>query len=174
MNTLFSSQELLEMELSMLPKSKQGIDYRAKSGQWAFEYVAGKGRGGKVKKYLFSSLPPAVQQAILQKQTAELLSQARQPESTFPAPKEAQLPLLLEDNTSALNALTQKQKSCAAARCAIVQDILHTGNSLSLSRKRAVAYFLEQLHAGTLPERLPPPLPSWSVRLLRKTGCRGL
>ena len=148
-------RELAEMQLSGLPTTERRIREKAKKENWQCRKRQGRGGG---MEYAVSSLPQPIQQAITAKQTADLLAQARQPETsspaTLPAPQEAQLPLSLESQTAALNQLTHKQKNCASARCAIVQDILHTGNALGFSRKRAIAYFLEQLHAGTLPERL--------------------
>ena len=150
-----SIRELAEMQLSGLPTTERRIREKAKKENWQCRKRQGRGGG---MEYAVSSLPQPIQQAITAKQTADLLAQARQPETsspaTLPAPQEAQLPLSLESQTAALNQLTHKQKNCASARCAIVQDILHTGNALGFSRKRAIAYFLEQLHAGTLPERL--------------------
>ena len=121
-----SIRELAEMQLSGLPTTERRIREKAKKENWQCRKHQGRGGG---MEYAVSSLPQPIQQAITAKQTADLLAQARQPETsspaTLPAPQEAQLPLSLESQTAALNQLTHKQKNCASARCAIVQDILH-------------------------------------------------
>ena len=80
MNNIFSAAELASMGLPMLPKSRQAIDYRAKSENWLVQYEQGtnRGRGGKIKVYALTSLPLDVQDAIKQKQLEEMLT-ASQP-----------------------------------------------------------------------------------------------
>ena len=75
MNAL-SSRELAEMDLPMLPKSKQGVEYHAKNQSWPYQEVSGQARGGKLKKYLISGLPAEIQTAIKEKQAAALLARS--------------------------------------------------------------------------------------------------
>lgn len=60
---LISAVELAGLQLPKLPNSRQGIEYHAKKNNWPFEEVAGRARGGKLKKYLVSALPSEVQAA---------------------------------------------------------------------------------------------------------------
>ena len=45
----YSAADLVSKCLPNLPKTPQGIAHRAKQENWAFELVAGKGRGGQLK-----------------------------------------------------------------------------------------------------------------------------
>ena len=77
MNTI-SSAELFAMQLPCLPKSKQGIEYQAKKGCWAFVEQNGVGRGGKLKRFIVNELPNDVSQIVLERQANVLLEQLPQ------------------------------------------------------------------------------------------------
>ena len=70
----------------------------------------------------------------------------------------------LEDPNIEAKNLNFKQKNCANARIAIVADVLSIGDTLSLSQNKAVAYFLEQMREGTLPERIEHLIPIANAR----------
>ena len=154
MSNLFSSQELLDMALPMLPKTKQAIEYRAKTGNWAFEYIAGRARGGRLKKYLLSGLPPEIQTAIRRKQADALLAEVPALPDTVaavPSKKMRQLDLVPVDE--ALRGLSDKQRTVADARCALVGYVLtlYEARELGLTIKGAAQYVAEQIAQGTLP-----------------------
>ena len=75
MSELVSSAQLAEMALPILPKSKQGIEHVAKRDSWPFEYIKGRCRGGRLKKFVLSGLPEEIQTAIREQQAAQLLAQ---------------------------------------------------------------------------------------------------
>ena len=67
MSELVSSAQLAEMALPILPKSKQGIEHVAKRDGWPFEYIKGQGRGGRLKKFVFSGLWKKLPQIMQQR-----------------------------------------------------------------------------------------------------------
>ena len=62
MQALYSTQELLEMELACLPRTVQNINSRAKKDHWPFRWK--KGKGGQYKAYMAYLLPKYVIKAI--------------------------------------------------------------------------------------------------------------
>ena len=167
MNNIFSAAELASMGLPMLPKSRQAIDYRAKSENWPVQYEQGtnRGRGGKIKVYALTSLPLDVQDAIKQKQLEEMLT-ASQPaplpsvvkKKQLPA-KTKKLPVGKKSQQLALaideaNGLNDKQRDIAHARMAIVAEVNKMHQVGGLPLKEAAFYVTEQIKTGVAPEAL--------------------
>ncbi|MFV2030627.1 Mu transposase C-terminal domain-containing protein [Neisseria sp. S1] len=158
MNAL-SSTELAEMGLTMLPKSKQGVEYQAKKQAWAYIEVPGQARGGKLKKYLVSGLPATIQAAIKQKQADALLAAAK-PTPLPSIARQAKAPARrkLEQLGLPLNeyadGLTDKQRDCAHARMAIVAEVLKMHEIGGLKITEAITYVVRQIETGALPEPL--------------------
>ena len=69
----YSARELAEKKLPRLPSTKRGVNKRAKSEGWDFEYSSPEGGGSEVRKYSIDSLSAPARQALL----AEQLSAAR-------------------------------------------------------------------------------------------------
>ncbi|KIG22646.1 DNA-binding protein, partial [Haemophilus influenzae] len=57
----YSAKELLDLSLSCLPNSVQGIIYQAKKNGWVTQKRVGKGGG---KEYALASLPQEIQTEI--------------------------------------------------------------------------------------------------------------
>lgn len=182
MSTLLSTADLLELELANLPKTRQGIEKRAKKEGWAFEIIAGQGRGGKLKKFLFSGLPADVQAAIREKQAADILAKAEEQARSLPVVepgqsglqkqksevairRKSQLTLPLEDLMRGFN---QKQKDCAHARMALAAEVLHINRVTGLALKKSVALVIQQAENGTLDDALMRLLP---VANDKSKGC---
>lgn len=124
---LISAVELAGLQLPKLPNSRQGIEYHAKKNNWPFEEVAGRARGGKLKKYLVSALPSEVQAAIREKQAATLLAKVPVLPTEVKKPlrqnkKMRQLGLIPCEE--GLARLDDRQTETAHARCAIVAHVL--------------------------------------------------
>ena len=124
---LISAVELAGLQLPKLPNSRQGIEYHAKKNNWPFEEVAGRARGGKLKKYLVSALPSEVQAAIREKQAAMLLAKIPVLPAEVKKPlrqnkKMRQLGLIPCEE--GLARLDDRQTETAHARCAIVAHVL--------------------------------------------------
>lgn len=124
---LISAVELAGLQLPKLPNSRQGIEYHAKKNNWPFEEVAGRARGGKLKKYLVSALPSEVQAAIREKQAATLLAKVPVLPAEVKKPlqqnkKMRQLGLIPCEE--GLARLDDRQTETAHARCAIVAHVL--------------------------------------------------
>ena len=77
MNNLFSSTELVEMDLENLPRTRQAIEAKAKRECWQFELVKSNGRNGTTKLFLLDGLPTDLQDAIKQKQLGELMQKSQ-------------------------------------------------------------------------------------------------
>ena len=65
LKTHYSAKELLNLSLSCLPNSVQGIIYQAKKNGWATQKRVGKGGG---VEYAVMSMPEAIQTEIIIKQ----------------------------------------------------------------------------------------------------------
>lgn len=161
MNKHISTAELKSFALTGLPESVQGIEYRAKKGQWPFEYVDGVGRGGKLKMYLLEGLPIELANEIKQKQANQIIAtaDARIEKNPVLAAKKTtvakralnQLALPIDEHVQGLN---QSQMDCAHARMALVAEVRHLHATLNMPIKGVVQYFINQLDAGLLTDNL--------------------
>lgn len=64
MNAYYTAQELADLGLQLLPKTKMGVFKKAKKENWQSRPRTGKGGG---LEYAFGSLPKAVQDEITAK-----------------------------------------------------------------------------------------------------------
>lgn len=183
-NAFLSAAELAKLGLSSLPKTPKGIAEKAKREKWKTRKRAKIGGG---LEFALSSLPSLVRLEI-ERQQVHLLNQQIEPQNsgslktlpesakskksranpkglpTVHRPEDTQLALDLDDPNEAVKRLTFKQKDCANARMAIVVDVLGIGESLRYSLNQSVAYFLEQMREGTLPERIESLIPIANAR----------
>lgn len=165
---LISAVELAGLQLPKLPNSRQGIEYHAKKNNWPFEEVAGRARGGKLKKYLVSALPSEVQAAIREKQAATLLAKVPVLPAEVKKPlrqnkKMRQLGLIPCEE--GLARLDDRQTETAHARCAIVAHVLPLHELAGMPIKKAVAFVVAEAAAGRLPEDV--------ARLISNRFCAG-
>ena len=77
MNNSFSAEELTNMQLPMLPKTRQAIEIKAKNDGWQFQFVKSNGRNGQKKLFLLSGMPQEVQEAIKEQQIANMLKESK-------------------------------------------------------------------------------------------------
>ena len=171
---LISAVELAGLQLPKLPNSRQGIEYHAKKNNWPFEEVAGRARGGKLKKYLVSALPSEVQAAIREKQAATLLAKVPVLPAEVKKPlqqnkKMRQLGLIPCEE--GLARLDDRQTETAHARCAIVAHVLPLHELAGMPIKKAVAFVVAEAAAGRLPEDVARLIPLANAR---NNGERGL
>ncbi|ULJ61028.1 DNA-binding protein [Wielerella bovis] len=176
---------LAKLKIKGLPETVRGLNKRAKSENWRSRPRAGRGGG---VEYEIAALPAPIREAVEKKLAAEILAQqpdlphmqtvsgslnapkakkSRAKSKDLPTvhrPEDTQLALDLEDPNTAVKSLNFKQKDCANARMAIVVDVLSIGDTLNLSQNQAVAYFLEQMREGTLPERIEYLIPIANAR----------
>ena len=75
LKTHYSAKELLNLSLSCLPNSVQGIIYQAKKNGWATQKRVGKGGG---VEYAVSTLPEDVQTAIRDRFAVAVISKPKQ------------------------------------------------------------------------------------------------
>ena len=180
--------EMAKMKISGLPESDRRLREKAKRENWRSRPRAGRGGG---VEYEIAALPAPIREAVEKKLAAEILAQqpdlpnmqtvsgslnpknqakpkkSRAKSKDLPTvhrPEDTQLALDLEDPNIEAKNLNFKQKNCANARIAIVADVLSIGDTLSLSQNKAVAYFLEQMREGTLPERIEHLIPIANAR----------
>ncbi len=151
MSTLLSTADLLELELANLPKTRQGIEKRAKKEGWAFEIIAGQGRGGKLKKFLLSGLPADVQAAIREKQAAELLAKAEVDLTALPVTQEVQCKkkgVSIVDAAAQAKGLSDKQQEVSQARAVFASEVLRLQADGGLSRRAAAAKVAQKVQLG--------------------------
>ncbi|SSY80671.1 Mu transposase C-terminal domain-containing protein [Alysiella crassa] len=182
--------ELVKLNIQDLPKTVRGLKKKAERENW--QSRPRKGRGGGVE-YLISALPVPIREAVYSKlvqqklanQTEEIaefelsgsLQISETPKTTRKSranPKglptvhraeDNQLALDLDNPNEAVKRLTLKDRQCADARLAIVLDVLSIGETLKYSKKQSVAYFLEQMRMGVLPERISQLVPIANARI---------
>jgi bacteriophage transposase len=169
---LISAVELAGLQLPKLPNSRQGIEYHAKKNNWPFEEVAGRARGGKLKKYLVSALPSEVQAAIREKQAATLLAKVPVLPAEVKKPlrqnkKMRQLGLIPCEE--GLARLDDRQTETAHARCAIVAHVLPLHELAGMPIKKAVAFVVAEAAAGRLPEDVARLIPLANARNIHQS-----
>ncbi|MEX4569417.1 transposase, partial [Haemophilus influenzae] len=103
----YSAKELLDLSLSCLPNSVQGIIYQAKKNGWVTQKRVGKGGG---KEYALASLPQEIQTEIRTKFAVSIVKA-----------KPKSLPADLRQVE--LKTLTEKQREVAGARMALVAQV---------------------------------------------------
>ena len=166
MEVAFSSMELAEMGLSILPKSKQGIEYHAKKNNWEFIESKGIARGGKTKKYLMATLPLDVQDAIIKRQTKLTFNQSSPelPVITAPTTKTKRLEQLELSVGEMAKGLNDKQRNCALSRMVLVQKVLEMSRLTNLPLKKAISTLILEFEAGRLDDDLVKRIPIANAR----------
>ncbi|HHF0415031.1 TPA: DNA-binding protein [Haemophilus influenzae] len=132
LKTHYSAKELLDLSLSCLPNSVQGIIYQAKKNGWVTQKRVGKGGG---KEYALASLPQEIQTEIRTKFAMEIINA-----------KPKALPVVKADD---LKQLTTAQRKAADARMALVLYVNELEAALG-SRNQAMKCLLEQAKQGEL------------------------
>lgn len=183
------SEVIVKYRISGFPSSVKNILSTAKRENWVSRKR--NGRGGGIE-FEVASLPTLLRIASEKYLTWKLSEEVRQEQEaefeladelaviktagtqksranpkglpTVHRPEDTQLSLNLDDPNEAVKHLNQQQKDCAEARCAIVQDVLSIGETLKFSQKQSVAYFLEQMREGVLPERIAQLIPIANAR----------
>ena len=134
LKTHYSAKELLNLSLSCLPNSVQGIIYQAKKNGWATQKRVGKGGG---VEYAVSTLPEDVQTAIRDRFAVAVIS------------KPKQLPTVKNLN---LGDLTTKQREIADARMALVAYVSELEQVQS--RIKAITHLCNAAKCGEISEDL--------------------
>lgn len=134
LKTHYSAKELLNLSLSCLPNSVQGIIYQAKKNGWATQKRVGKGGG---VEYAVSTLSEDVQTAIRDRFAVAVIS------------KPKQLPTVKNLN---LGDLTTKQREIADARMALVAYVSELEQVQS--RIKAITHLCNAAKCGEISEDL--------------------
>jgi putative transposase len=153
-----TATDIANLSLSMLPKSRQGIEKRARIESWPFEIVPGNGRNGGVRKYTVDLLPCDVQSAIKEKLINQILANSEKvallntsKKTSVVTKRLQQLGLSIDEEVSNLK---DKQKDIAYARMSLCQEVSKMHQVAGLGIKEAVRYVIEQVDSGLLPEHL--------------------
>lgn len=134
-----------------LQVSKQAIQKRGARGRWPHVEVTGK--GGRIKKYPLSTLPPDIREAVALHQTLAAYTSA--PDTTLPVPSRTSLPApspLPEPALPAPSTLSKWQRQAMDARCAILNLVEEMAAQTSV--RRAVAKVALMAQAGSLPAHI--------------------
>lgn len=166
MSQLLSVTELIALEISVLPKTRQAIQHRAKKEGWDFKEVKSAGRNGVSRKYIFSGLPAEVQNAIREKQVAELRAKAEVDLTALPvAYKEA------EDKKKAVSVdvvpvsgLSDRQREVAQARAVFASEVLRHQADGNLARRAAATKVAQKVQLGLYSEAVMSLVPVANAR----------
>lgn len=121
MKNQFAMTEIMNFELSGLPKSRRGMDKYADRESWEYVEVASTGKGGVRREYI---LPDELFEVVKLQALQKLADDAVVPEAT----KSASTELTTMDSGVIANAtiLADWQRDCAIARLAVVRYVLKT------------------------------------------------
>lgn len=153
-----TAADIVNLAVPMLPKSRQGIENRAKVEMWPYTVIPSSGRNGKIRKYAIDSLPCDVQSAI-KEQLANLIlakSESVKPPKTVQkslviTKKLLQLGLSIDEH---VDNLVDKQKDTAYARMSLCQEVIKMHEVAGLGIKKAINYVIDQARSETLPEHM--------------------
>ena len=159
MNNSFSAEELTNMQLPMLPKTRQAIEIKAKNDGWQFQFVKSNGRNGQKKLFLLSGMPQEVQEAIKEQQIANMLKESKPAPLPSTAKKKnpvvrkqlKQMGLQIDDT---VNGLTEKQRDIAHARMSIIVEVNKMMDIGGMALKPAAQYVIHQINSGLVTEHL--------------------
>ncbi|MBS9777162.1 MAG: DDE-type integrase/transposase/recombinase [Gammaproteobacteria bacterium] len=144
MNAYFNANELLDKELSSLPKTVKGILSKAKRENWQSRPRSGKGGG---KEYAVDSLPAEVQAEIKLKSEQSVVASVAKSPQLLKSTRETAIALRQVEK------LNDKQRSQADARLALVAYV-HELQTQGFNRKAAIAEVSRQSQEQELPESL--------------------
>ncbi|ULJ63246.1 Mu transposase C-terminal domain-containing protein [Wielerella bovis] len=132
MKTHYSTSELLELSLEILPKTERGILKRATKENWQYREVPAKGGKGGVKK---EYLPPLeIQAAIIKQHTEQVL--AEQAAVSLPAITDVQ------PEKPDLSGSTEAQRTQLGAREAVLNAIETLMAETKVGKDAAITTFL--------------------------------
>ncbi len=156
--TYLTAADIVDLALPHLPRSRQGIEAKAKTENWLFKIFPSRGRNGGIRKYAIDSLPKDIQSEIVKQQAKQILLKGNTedlPINTKKKPRVAkylkQLGLSLEEN---VNNLRNKQKDIAHARMVLCQEVIKMHDVAGMGIKQSVKYVVDQAESGQLPENL--------------------
>ncbi|ARA70814.1 Mu transposase C-terminal domain-containing protein [Pasteurella multocida] len=144
LKTHYSAKELLELSLSCLPNSVQGIIYQAKKQGWESQKRVARGGGSE---FALASLPKEIQSEVYSKFTESIVQ--RKP--TLPAVKQIDL-----------NNITSKQREIADARMALVAYVQNLEQVQS--RDAAIKFICNSAKSGQLPDEV--------MALVERANCK--
>ncbi|HHE3463469.1 Mu transposase C-terminal domain-containing protein [Pasteurella multocida] len=144
LKTHYSAKELLELSLSCLPNSVQGIIYQAKKQGWESQKRVARGGGSE---FALASLPKEIQNEVYSKFTESIVQ--RKP--TLPAVKQIDL-----------NNITSKQREIADARMALVAYVQNLEQVQS--RDAAIKFICNSAKSGQLPDEV--------MALVERANCK--
>ena len=119
MKNQFTMSEIMNFELSGLPKSRRGMDKYADKNGWQYVEVPSSGRGGVRREYV---LPAELFETVKLQALQKLADAAVVPDAVKPASTE----LVTTTTHAVANAalLADWQRDCAIARLAVVRYVL--------------------------------------------------
>ncbi|MCL7838803.1 Mu transposase C-terminal domain-containing protein, partial [Pasteurella multocida] len=144
LKTHYSAKELLELSLSCLPNSVQGIIYQAKKQGWKSQKRVARGGGSE---FALASLPKEIQNEIYSKFTESIVQ--RKP--TLPAVKQIDL-----------DDVTSKQRDIADARMALVAYVQNLEQVQT--RDSAIKFICNSAKSGQLPDEV--------MALVERANCK--
>ncbi|HEH9667127.1 TPA: transposase [Pasteurella multocida] len=144
LKTHYSAKELLELSLSCLPNSVQGIIYQAKKQGWKSQKRVARGGGSE---FALASLPKEIQNEIYSKFTESIVQ--RKP--TLPAVKQIDL-----------DDVTSKQRDIADARMALVAYVQNLEQVKT--RDAAIKFICNSAKFGQLPDEV--------MALVERANCK--
>lgn len=149
MKTYFSIQNLLSMQISGFPHTRQAFEYRAKKEAWPFREVSSNGRNGTTREYV---LPEAWATAAM----AWQLQQAVNAAPALPVLSAVADGVLMAHEPAAELArvtthLADWQRQCAMARLILVREVERRVCG-GLKKTRALESVVGDAAAGRLPE----------------------
>tara|TARA_R110002051_G_scaffold183589_1_gene253146 strand:- start:32806 stop:35085 length:2280 start_codon:yes stop_codon:yes gene_type:complete len=147
MKNQFTMSEIMNFELSGLPKSRRGMDKYADKNGWQFVEVPSSGRGGVRREYI---LPDELFEIVKLQALQKLADAAVIPEVAKSASSE-----VVEINNSVVaNAaiLADWQRDCGIARIAVVRHVLKLAELAG--KTRAVEGFATASKEGRLDDTL--------------------
>ncbi|HDR1252733.1 TPA: transposase [Pasteurella multocida] len=144
LKTHYSAKELLELSLSCLPNSVQGIIYQAKKQGWESQKRVARGGGSE---FALASLPKEIQNEVYSKFTESIVQ--RKP--TLPTVKQIDL-----------DDVTSKQRDIADARMALVAYVQNLEQVKT--RDAAIKFICNSAKSGQLPDEV--------MALVERANCK--
>jgi len=150
MKNQFTMSEIMNFELSGLPKSRRGMDKYADKNGWQFVEVPSSGRGGVRREYVLpAELFEVVKLQALQKLADEaVVPEVAKPASTEVATNNATNAAL----TTSAAVLADWQRDCGIARIAVVRHVLKLAELAG--KTKAVEGFATASKEGRLDDTL--------------------
>lgn len=147
MKNQFTMSEIMNYELSGLPKSRRGMDKYADRNDWSFIEVPSTGKGGMRREYV---LPDELFELVKLQTLVQLADEA----DISAVEKTATAELMTTNNKMVASAaiLADWQRDCAIARLAVVRYVLKTAELIG--KTKAIEAFAKASKAKKLDETL--------------------